>query len=126
MTRFVIPLALLTLAGCGGEPPRRSEPVPVSGKVTHADGKPVKDVTLTLQPTGDGLPAALSVSGDGSLKGQVIPGDYVYSFTALEGKGGQKNTAGLKAVPEKYRAPHLDHKVQVGGGGNVEIKLDAK
>jgi hypothetical protein len=126
MPRTTLLAALaVALAGCGGDPPRMADRVKVHGTVTLADGKPIRDVMLTLQPTQTGHLAGFKVGADGRFSGEAIPGKYAFSLQPREGADRTKSLAALKQVPEKYRAPQLDHQVTIpSGGGAVEIKLD--
>lgn len=119
MTRlmFLCAATAAVLAGCGS-PGQVPDAVAVQGQVTFADGKPVKDVMLTLQPMETGHPAGMKLGADGTFSGNAVPGKYAYFFTAQEGKA-----AALKTIPEKYRSAHMEHTVQISAGA-VQIKLN--
>lgn len=115
------------LVGCGINPGRVADSVAVRGQVTFADGKPVRDVLLTLQPTDTGHMAGLKLGSDGNFRGELVPGTYAYFISAQEGKTAaerQRFKAALKAIPEAFRAAHLERTVEVGaGGGELNIQL---
>jgi hypothetical protein len=114
--RHAILFAALVLAGCGVDPGRNPDPVEVSGRVSLR-GKPVGDVVLNLQATGEGVQAALPVTG-GTFKGTVVPGTYTYYFTET------KSPAGLKAIPEKYHRGSLDRQIKITGGEPLTLALE--
>ena len=117
MTRFVIATALFTAlcVGCSSDAVVKSSPVEVTGTVTTADGKPVKDATLSFLPNNSTQsPANFMLKADGKFSVKLIPGKYTYMF---EGK-----TAG---VPAKYLQNEAAHAVEVPAtGGVVDIKLE--
>jgi hypothetical protein len=109
------------LAGCGGGPGRVADPVPVKGQVTLANGRPLKDVMLTLQPLDAGHMAGFKVGSDGRFTGEAVPGKYAFFFAPQESKAPaeqQKLEAALQAVPEKYKAANMDHTVTVSSSGS--------
>lgn len=111
---------LFGVIGCGMNPGQVADSVPVTGQVTFGDGKPVKEVLLSLQPMDCGSMASLKVGGDGTFSGKVVPGKYAYFFGPQDGK-----TAALKAVPKEYRAAHMERTVVVSSsGGELQIKLN--
>lgn len=107
--------ALIGLVGCA--PGTKPNPIQVKGEVTFADGKPVKDVVLNLQPMDKGIQTIAKVGPDGKFNTELIPGKYNYFFTAQDGKA-----AAMNDIPEPYRSSHKNHTVQVSGG-DVIIKL---
>lgn len=117
MTRFAIACTLFTALcfGCSSDPGLRTDPVDVTGAVTATDGKPVKDATLTFQPTDSKqIPASFPLKADGKFSVKLIPGKYTYMF---EGK-----TTG---IPPKYLQNQADHSVEVpAAGGEINIKLE--
>ena len=114
--------------GCSGNPRLLPDPVSVQGRVTQVDGKPVKNVVLTLQPTERGHGAGFSVKADGSFTGEIVPGNYAFFFTQQTGKTAADNRvfeAALKAIPAKYRNANLENAVQVkAGAGGLDINLN--
>jgi hypothetical protein len=117
--------AALGLTGCGKMTPAPvADRVPVKGKVTLADGRPVRDVMLTLQPLDSGQLAGLKVRADGSFHGEAVPGKYTYFLTPQEGAERRKSLAALKAVPERFKSAHLERTVEVRPGGDLQIKLN--
>jgi hypothetical protein len=130
MLKRLAALVLLAAAvvGCGQQTYTVSNPVPAKGKVTLANGAPVKDVQLVLQPTGGGgMPTGAKVGPDGSFSTEVVPGKYAYYFIAIpDAKSAgekQKSEAALKAIPAKYHEAHMDRQISVSG--DFDLKLDA-
>ncbi len=109
---------LLTMClGCGGiSVTPTPEAVTISGEVTQ-DSKPVNDVKLNLQVTGDGLPAVIDVV-DGKFTAEVVPGKYTFFITP------GKSANSFKAIPEEYRAGSLDREYEVSEGTELILALD--
>jgi hypothetical protein len=130
MMRTVVLAAVASIGvvGCGMNPGQVADRVPIKGQVTFADGKPVRDVMLTLQPLERGHMAGLKVGADGAFNGDAVPGKYAYYFAAQEGKTAaekQKFGTALRAVPEQYRTLSMERTVAVNsGGGDLQIKLN--
>jgi hypothetical protein len=124
---FLAAAVAVGLAGCSMNPGSVSGPVPVRGKVSFADGKPVRDVILTLAPAEAGKHSAgLKVGADGTFSGDAAPGKYTFFFSAQDGKTAaerQKYSAALKSIPEQYREPHADRRITVGSG-DLDIRLN--
>jgi hypothetical protein len=111
----VLILGLVALAGCGPTITQVSEPVAVTIKVT-ADGKPVDNVTLSLQALEEGRPAVADVV-KGEAKATVVPGKYTYFID----KG--KTEADLAKIPEKYRLGAMERTLEIKQAGSYEIQL---
>jgi hypothetical protein len=121
----VLVLVALGLAGCGYRTRPMGEPVPVRGKVSFADGSPVRGVLLAVQPTGDGHPESFPVGTDGSFSGKLIPGKYVYFVQPSQSRNAsekQQSQESMKRVAAKYQSPSLEHQASFGGS-DVEITL---
>ena len=96
MLRLVLLLALACVSiGCQSKVALLNTPVDVVGKLTKA-GKPVGNLTLTLQPLETGHMVPMKVGGDGSFKGNIVPGKYAYFISANE-DGGESALQGLDA-----------------------------
>jgi hypothetical protein len=118
----------ISLAGCGMNPPSVADRVPVKGRVTLADGKPVRDVMLSLQPLDGGFMAGMNVGADGTFRGEAVPGKYAY-FLGVQEVGTtadrQKSAVALKGIPGQYRSPHLERTLEVQpGGSSLQLKLN--
>lgn len=113
-------MLVLVLVGCHAPVEIIPDPVEVSGKVVYTDGKPVKNVTLELQPTGVGLPTTMKVGPDGSAKGKLVPGQYVYFFSAPKG------ATALASIPTKYHAANKEHQSTFSSSGEFEIRIDSQ
>lgn len=127
MKRAILLAALaLGVTGCGMDPGSVAGPVPVKGRVTLANGQPVRDVVLTLQPMETGKQmAGLKIGADGSFSGEAIAGKYTYYLSAQDGKTAaerQKYAMALNVVPAPFREPHAERTIKVGSG-DLEIKL---
>jgi hypothetical protein len=116
--RFATMMLVLVLSGCGyRDPGKTSDPVEVSGRVTK-DGRPVSDVVLNLQPTGDGTQATLPVKG-GDFRGSITPGKYTYYISEVNGKA-----KAFTSIPEKYREGSLDRQIEIEKGKSLDLTLD--
>lgn len=113
--QLVLWSVLVFVAGCGPTITKVSEPVAVTISVT-ADGKPVDNVSLTLQPMVDGGQAVADVK-KGEFKATVIPGKYTYYID----RG--KTDADLAKIPEKYRLGAMDRTLEINQAGSFEIQL---
>jgi hypothetical protein len=117
--RSTLLLGLAALAGCGYDPGTKPEPTAVRGQVTFADGKPVRNVRLSFNPTsGDQMPGGVDLGADGTFRARLIPGKYIVTFESLTGKA-----AALKAIPAKYHTPDVAHTVEVATGREVQIQV---
>lgn len=117
LSRLLFAWVLLAGAGCGVRPGAVDAPVSVSGKVIRADGKPVGNVTLNLQPLENGYMKEIAVDPDGSFSVETTPGKYAYFVTPKRG---------AKAAPSQlaaYSAPSLERTVVVASDQSVEIEL---
>jgi hypothetical protein len=121
---LVAPIVAVALVGCGSNVRLLPGPVAVSGKVTFADGRPVKNLMFALQPTETGHPTAFKLAADGSFRGDIVPGKYAFSLQPQDGPERSKSLAALKEVPEKYRSAHLDHQVDFKASTDAQIKLN--
>jgi hypothetical protein len=111
-------LLILGLTGCGyRDPGKNPDPVEVSGQVTKG-GKPVGDVVLNFQPTGDGTQATIPVKG-GAYRGTITPGKYTYYISEA---GGKANA--FASIPEKYREGSLDRQIEIEKGKSLDLTLD--
>ncbi|MFO0942535.1 MAG: hypothetical protein U0930_17500 [Pirellulales bacterium] len=117
MNRCLALLALLLLVGCGETITRTADPIQVTFKATSG-GKPLNDVTLTLQPMAAGGQQSdiKIVKGEGS--GPVIPGTYTYYVE----KG--KDMAVVEKLPDAFRRGSMDRKLEINQVSTIEVKLD--
>lgn len=124
-TPIVLIACAIAVTGCGDiTPDKIDEPVEVSGTVALPSGKPAKNVTLRLLPTGLQRPANMDVGDDGKFTGRAVPGEYTYVFEEpAAGTGKTKAKSGLADVPQKYTIANQEHKVTVSSGGALDIKL---
>jgi hypothetical protein len=111
-------MLVLLLGGCGyRDPGKNPDPVEVSGQVTKG-GRPVSDVVLNFQPTGDGTQAAVPLKG-GAFHGNITPGKYTYFISEVNGK-----SKAFASIPEKYRAGSLDRQIEIEKGQSLDLTLD--
>ncbi len=112
-------MLLGAIVGCGGvSVTPTAARVAVTGNVTLA-GKPLTDVDLNLQPTGDGLPAVLKVK-DGKFEAELVPGKYTYFLSQGSGPAGAKAIA---KVPVTFLQGSADREVEFAGPGPVEFAM---
>ena len=108
-------LALVTVylaAGCDGAKPGGSGGSgELTGKLTNAQGQPVRNVSLYLQPTGEGPKVSFNVGQDGTFRGSVAPGEYTYYIAPLSGQS--------PGVPDKYLRPSPDRRITIGAGDSA-------
>lgn len=127
MTRTIIGLVAITGLtaglGCGGVE-MMPDPVEISGTVTHADGRPVKDVQLVLRPMGEGHTAGGPLGPDGKFTVKAVPGEFMFYFQPLEGsKDRARVKSAFAAVPRTYQDVSVDNTASLSSGGGNEIKL---
>lgn len=111
-------LTLSSLTGCGGPTiTKPTEPVKVNLKVTSG-GKPVNNVTVTLQPiVSGGRQADIPISkGEGSS--DVTPGTYTYFVEKA------KSEADLEKIPAAFRQGAMDRKIEITQAGTHELQLN--
>jgi len=108
-------LALSTVAagGCSsGGTATLPAPQQVTGTLKRADGSPVGNVTLMLQPTAAGHMTAFEVDASGAFSGEAIGGPYAW-FVAKSAKADGADAA-LAKIPEDFQRGTLERKVTVG------------
>jgi hypothetical protein len=126
-------LCLTLVGGCGDRRVSLPTPVPASGKVTLANGEPVRNVIIAFEAVDAMAPAACAVKEDGSFalhtyenKPGACPGKYRVVFRAdpaLRGSG-----ESIQAIPRKYTLDNSPLEVEVPSGGRTdfELTLDAR
>jgi hypothetical protein len=117
---LVTAAAAIAIVGCGMTPAKVGEPVAVSGKVALANGQPVRDVLLVLNPVEKGRPDSFKLAPDGSFRGNVVPGKYAFYFAPPDGRPAP---AALRVIPEKFRSHQVEKLVTISGGA-VTITVD--
>lgn len=106
-------LLLASLPGCSSSGSKTlPTATPVSGTLTRADGTPLGNVTLLLQPLSTGHMTSFDVGADGRFSGEAVAGPYAWFVT----KSPKSNDADaqLANVPEDFRQGKLERKVTVG------------
>ncbi|WP_437203802.1 hypothetical protein [Planctomicrobium sp. SH664] len=107
------PLLFMLLAmGCsaGVSVPQNAPPVDVSGTAT-AGGKPLSEISIALQPTGQGMPSGFKVV-NGAFQGKVIPGKYAWFVAPLSSSKGNDV---YKTIPAVFRESSLDRQIEITG-----------
>lgn len=115
-----ITLLLVALIGCSSATTKLADPVPISGTLTAADGQPVGNVLLMLQPTSAGFMVGCEVDKEGKFTGEAVPGSYAW-FINKSAKATDGDAA-LAKVAEDFQRGTLERRVTVGSG-SLDIKL---
>jgi hypothetical protein len=112
---LLVCLGLVVLVGCGEPTVSRPEAIEVQGQVNAADGKPLSNVTLCLQPVeGNGFPVNVKLDASGSFKTKIIPGKYVYYFQPIEsGNLAAKSKVAMKSVSPELKQPKAENTVEI-------------
>lgn len=114
------------LIGCGPDTPTPGVQVDVTGSLTDAAGKPMKDVNVTFHPTGGASqPVSLKVGPDGTFSGKVVAGKYSWFVAPQEAKAGSERlkTEALKGIPAAFLEPSLDRQLDVSAGAKLDLKV---
>lgn len=135
---LIVGFALLISMGCGGEyKVKLPSPVAVSGKVTFADGQPVKNVLIYLHPLSAEAPASGVVAEDGSFslktyddKLGAVPGKYAVTFKPITNSKTEKEKSieTMKKIPTKYINEDSPSplEVEITSAKELTLKLDAR
>lgn len=115
-------VAIATFAGCADSGKPLGASSAFSGTLTAADGAPVGNVMLNLQPLETGHPVLLEVDEQGNFKGEAVPGEYAY-FIAKSAKKGAAAEAALKKIPAAFLEASMTRKVKLGEPGTLAITL---
>ena len=113
-------LLLVALIGCSSATTKMADPVPITGTLTSADGQPVGNVLLMLQPTVTGFMVGCEVDKEGRFTGEAVPGSYAW-FINRSAKATDADAA-LAKVKEDLQRGSLDRRVTIGSGP-LDIKL---
>lgn len=105
--------------GCSGHVERVGNPIAVKGTVTMK-GKPLKDVSISLQPLEDGHMTQLHVKSDGSFEADVTPGKYAYSVHPST----QVKRDSRLQIPVEFRQASLTRVVSIEPGTDLRIAFD--
>lgn len=106
-------VVLASFAGCSSSSSKvLPAATPVSGTLTRADGKPLGNVTLMLQPLSTGHMTSFDVGADGTFRGEAVAGPYAWFVT--KSSNAADADAALENVPEDFRQGKLERKVNVG------------
>ena len=124
MVAFVV--AVTTLCGCSG-PGTNAESVDMKGVVQSADGQPIANVQLVLQPMGAGFTSGGLTGADGSFTAKGIPGDYMFFFqpseSAKSAADQSKSKGALAAIPEKYKSANVENKITLSAGAGNKVTV---
>lgn len=106
-------VVLASLPGCSSSSSKMlPSATPVSGTLTRADGTPIGNVTLMLQPLSTGHMTSFEVAADGTFSGEAVAGPYAW-FVTKSSKATDTDAA-IDTVPEDFRQGKLERKVTVG------------
>jgi hypothetical protein len=120
MMRFLMLGLLALLVGCGPGIREMGAPSAMKGKVT-LKSQPFGDVSLYIQPLGEGHPTTVQVAPDGSFDCELVPGKYVYSV----GKASSKTSdQALAKVDPKFLETSMERTLVVVAGQDVSVSLD--
>ncbi|MBL8865090.1 MAG: carboxypeptidase regulatory-like domain-containing protein [Gemmataceae bacterium] len=133
---LILAISLALLSGCGEPKVSMSDPVPVTGTVKTADGKPVPNVRVMLLTvnTQAGANGTTDAAGNFKLgtydnKEGAIPGKYRVQLTPIL-KGDNTETENsyktLKTLPPRFLADDSTLEVEVASGKPLDIVIPAK
>jgi hypothetical protein len=131
MLRNLLGCLLMTgvvlVSGCGPKDQApHDKPSPVTGTINGPDGKPMANVGIYFQPTGNGFPMTFFAE-NGTFKGDMIPGKYAWSIRIPESglNAAQQKAAATayKGVPEKFREGSMDRQIEVKPNDTITIDL---
>ncbi len=105
----------LSLAGCGASVHSAGEVEKIHGKVVTADGKPIPNVLLVLQPTESGYVTELEVDKEGEFTGEAISGKYVFYLNPS--KVSKKPLP--KTIPASFSEPKMENRIDVKHGQEI-------
>jgi hypothetical protein len=121
MKNILLVLFLVVMVGCGSSATPMPASSVVKGKLETSSGKPIGNVLLTLQPLGEGHPAPLQVSEDGTFQGEIVPGKYAYFVAKSSAKNSEQ---ALKSIDAKYYEASMARTVSVQAGQELRIAMD--
>lgn len=123
--RFINRFAILTLlvamvTGCGPSIQSVGTVEKIQGKVIGADGAPIGNVLVVLQPTENGYVTEMEADAKGAFSGELIPGKYVYYFAPSK----KAKAAMPKGISAPYTEPKMEHLVEVKPGAEIVCKAE--
>jgi hypothetical protein len=118
--RFLVLALMILFVGCGPTIREMATPTSTKGKVTFK-GQPLGDVSLYVQPLGEGHPKPIPLAADGTFQSDLTPGKYVYSIVQSPSKTSEQ---ALKKVDPKYLETSMDRTILVTAGEELTIALD--
>lgn len=119
--RYLIPVAILLLAGCTESGPRMYD---VEGTVTYR-GAPLATGIVKFIPE-SGPPSPAAIRADGRFKTKAVAGKHTVTVVAMSQPPGARPNAGAEGgidysgagpicslIPEKYNLPHSSGIVKI-------------
>ncbi|MEZ6142384.1 MAG: hypothetical protein R3B84_17635 [Zavarzinella sp.] len=122
----VVCTAMLFAVGCSDTPEMLKGETEITGTVMMG-GSPVKNVTLWLNPLGEGHPAKFNLGEDGKFTIKVIPGDFIVYFEkapVTKELSAQKAAEAFKVIPVKYHDPKKENQVTIKSGEPATININ--
>jgi hypothetical protein len=110
------------IIGCSGQPGQIGPSSMFTGKLTAADGAPLGNVLLTLQPLEIGHPVLLEVDAGGGFQGEGIPGEYAYFVGKPSGAKAVRNVS-LSRLPSDFLEPSMNRTIRIGDSPDLQIVL---
>ncbi len=89
----------------------------MTGKVVLSDGSPFKGGSITLQPMETGHPVTFKLDKEGSLKGEIIPGKFMYFVPE------NVDPASIKTLDKKFLTPDVARFTVVSASEPIRIEL---
>jgi hypothetical protein len=115
----ILLLMLMVLPACGPTVKPMGDMITAKGKLSKG-GAPVGNVTLTLQPLGNGHLAPLAVGTDGAFQGSLVPGKYAWFVGKSEAA---ESKATLESIDPKFYEADMGRTVEVKEGEDLKIDL---
>ncbi|AMV34070.1 hypothetical protein VN12_18210 [Pirellula sp. SH-Sr6A] len=117
---FLLILVIGLIVGCGPSIQSVGTVEKVQGRVIGADGAPIGNMLVILQPTENGYVTEMEVDAKGVFEGELIPGKYVYYFIPSK----KSKAAMPKTISAPFTEPKMEHLVEVKAGTEIICKAE--